>query len=262
VADAADPREVIAALPPDVDARARADAKQLDVVRAADMYLRSGRFMWPEVIGVWKSAVSDAMYDGRFNAVRGIEAWSGHEMVPDVDELLTLESEINRYLPILPQMIVCLYGIERFDGAVVNLLRTHRKVLVGGLLVTPWAMQPVRRRRSNGHSRPTTTPLSYRSSCSARARSWEQHTRRTAHPRVLSDALRLLGGQPEDEASSAPQALIEPLTDSEVRVLRYLPTNFSAVEMARAVPLGPHRAHPYPAPVAAPRGVVGLAARL
>ncbi|HVM64507.1 MAG TPA: MEDS domain-containing protein [Acidimicrobiales bacterium] len=144
VIDAADPAEVIGALPPDLDARARADAKQLDVVRAADMYLRSGRFTWPEVIGVWKSAISEAMYDGRFDAVCGIETWSGHEVVPDMDELLTLESEFNRYLPLFPQVIVCLYDIERFDGAmVVNLLRTHRKVVMGGLVVeNPYFLPP------------------------------------------------------------------------------------------------------------------------
>jgi len=69
----------------------------------------------------------------------------------------------------------------------------------------------------------------------------EQHARRTAHPRLLSDALRLFAGRREDEeAPRAPRALIDPLTDSEVRVLRYLPTNLSAVEIARELYLSVH----------------------
>jgi hypothetical protein len=144
VVDGTDPAKILTTLGSRVDAEASAANKQLDVVRASDMYLRSGRFAADEVIGSWKATISDVMYDGRFDVVRAVETWSRRDVVPDMQELLTLESEMNRYLPLYPQIILCLYDIDRFGGGIiVNLLKTHPRVLVSGLLVqNPYAMTP------------------------------------------------------------------------------------------------------------------------
>jgi len=60
----------------------------------------------------------------------------------------------------------------------------------------------------------------------------ERHARqRTAHPALIAEILSLLAGQtpvPADE----PRALLEPLSSSEVRVLRYLPTHLTMPEIA------------------------------
>jgi hypothetical protein len=136
VVDAVDPREVIDSLDRDVDAHARADTKQLEVVRAADAYLRSGRFSPAETVGFWKSAISDVMYDGRFDVVRAVETWSLRDVVPETGELMALEAEMNQFLPLYPQVILCLYDLGRFGGGiVVDLLRTHPKVLLGGMVI-------------------------------------------------------------------------------------------------------------------------------
>ena len=136
VVDAVDPREVIDSLDRDVDAEARADTKQLEVVRAADAYLRSGRFSAAETVGFWKSAISDVMYDGRFDAVRAVETWSLRDVVPETGELMALEAEMNQFLPLYPQVILCMYDLWRFGGGiVVDLLRTHPKVLLGGMVI-------------------------------------------------------------------------------------------------------------------------------
>ena len=43
---------------------------------------------------------------------------------------------MNRYLPLYPQVVVCLYDIERFGaGLVVDLLKTHPRMLIGEMLV-------------------------------------------------------------------------------------------------------------------------------
>jgi hypothetical protein len=144
VVDGPAPGEVVAILARRVDAPAFAASKQLEVIRAADMYLRSGRFSAAEVIGSWKAAISDAMYDGRFDVVRAVETWSRREVVPDMHELLVLESEMNRYLPLYPQIIVCLYDIDRFGGGIiVDLLKTHPHVLVNGMIFdNPYHLSP------------------------------------------------------------------------------------------------------------------------
>jgi LuxR family maltose regulon positive regulatory protein len=60
----------------------------------------------------------------------------------------------------------------------------------------------------------------------------QRHGRhRTAHPALVSDILSLLAGQaPAPPAGPSPP--VEPLSDSEIRVLRYLPTNLSAPQIA------------------------------
>jgi DcmR-like sensory protein len=144
VVDATEPSLVIDQLSANVDARTRADAKQLDVMRAADLYLRSGSFSAAEVISLWKSAMSEVMYDNRFDVVRAVETWSMQDVQPDLQELYRLESEMNRFLPLYPQVILCLYDVEQFGGGiVVNLLRTHPKVLLGGMVVeNPYFQMP------------------------------------------------------------------------------------------------------------------------
>ncbi|MCW2587608.1 MAG: protein kinase family protein [Mycobacterium sp.] len=68
VVDGTDPKEVVAATR--VDAAKFAATKQLEVIRAPDMYMRSGGISADEVISSWKAAMSDVMYDGRFDVVR------------------------------------------------------------------------------------------------------------------------------------------------------------------------------------------------
>ncbi len=60
--------------------------------------------------------------------------------------------------------------------------------------------------------------------------------------RVFSAALisQLAGPRYGAPPSSRPEPLLEPLSGSEVRVLRYLPTNLSAPEIARELSVSPN----------------------
>jgi hypothetical protein len=100
VVDGTEPAELVATLGPDVAASGQAISQQLDVIRSSDIYLRSGVFSATEVIASWKAAMSEVMYDTRFDLVRAVESWSLRDVVPDRNELLVLESEMNRFLPL------------------------------------------------------------------------------------------------------------------------------------------------------------------
>jgi LuxR family transcriptional regulator, maltose regulon positive regulatory protein len=53
----------------------------------------------------------------------------------------------------------------------------------------------------------------------------ERHARhRTSHAALIAEILGLLAGRKPAPAPAGPRALLEPLRDSELRVLRYLPT--------------------------------------
>jgi LuxR family maltose regulon positive regulatory protein len=64
----------------------------------------------------------------------------------------------------------------------------------------------------------------------------ERHPRhRTAHAALLATILDVLAGSPVRAKRGEPVELAEDLTESEIRVLRYLPSNLSAPEIAAQV---------------------------
>jgi LuxR family maltose regulon positive regulatory protein len=62
----------------------------------------------------------------------------------------------------------------------------------------------------------------------------ERHARqRTAHAALIADILSLLAGRQLAPQRAGPEPLLEALSESEIRVLRYLPTNLTGPEIAR-----------------------------
>jgi LuxR family maltose regulon positive regulatory protein len=62
----------------------------------------------------------------------------------------------------------------------------------------------------------------------------ERHARQgTAHASLIADILSLLAGRPVASQPGRPPLLLESLSDREIRVLRYLPTNLTGPEIAR-----------------------------
>jgi LuxR family maltose regulon positive regulatory protein len=61
----------------------------------------------------------------------------------------------------------------------------------------------------------------------------ERHARRsTAHAALIADILSLLAGRELASRHTSPQPQLEALSHSEMRVLRYLPTNLTAPQIA------------------------------
>jgi LuxR family maltose regulon positive regulatory protein len=79
----------------------------------------------------------------------------------------------------------------------------------------------------------------------------ERHARQgTAHAALIADILSLLAGCKLGSQSTGPDPLLEALSDSEIRVLRYLPTNLTGPEIARELfvsynTVGSHMRHLY-----------------
>jgi LuxR family maltose regulon positive regulatory protein len=61
----------------------------------------------------------------------------------------------------------------------------------------------------------------------------ERHARhRTAHPSLIAGILDLLAGKRPAPPPNGPYPPLKPLSESEIRILRYLPTNLSTPEIA------------------------------
>jgi LuxR family maltose regulon positive regulatory protein len=69
----------------------------------------------------------------------------------------------------------------------------------------------------------------------------ERHARHgTPHAALIAEVLAMLAGSKREPAPGEPVRLREPLTESETRVLRYLPTNLSVPEIAAELLLSPN----------------------
>ena len=68
----------------------------------------------------------------------------------------------------------------------------------------------------------------------------ERHRHRTAHAALITEILSMLAGNEPAPRPERPRPLHDPLSQSELRVLRYLPTNLTALEIARELSVSPN----------------------
>lgn len=145
VLDQADPAEVRSQLGTGADPDTTGADDQLAILCSKDSYLRDGSFSKPAMLDFWDTAVGDSMKESKYQFARSVGemTWALRQL-PGVEDLVEYEAELNTFLPQYPQVIVCLYDLDQFDGrVVVDLLRTHPKILLcGTLLDNPYYLKP------------------------------------------------------------------------------------------------------------------------
>ncbi len=135
-------------------------AGQLEVQPWQDSTLRGGRFD----LETWLSAFEDILQSGPA-AGYGQTRFFGHmewalSGLPGTEDLMEYETRVNYVIPKYEDTVVCTYDLTKFGAsAVVDALRTHPVVIVGGLLQeNPFYVSPdqllseIRERRSAGKS--------------------------------------------------------------------------------------------------------------
>jgi hypothetical protein len=147
VVDATDPDSVIASLNADEETshNCHLDDPQIDVLTSRQTYLESGKFSVAAMLKFWDERVSSALRTGEYRLARvvGEMTWTLRD-VPGVEEFLEYESELNRRPDQYPQVLLCLYDLERFSGEMMmDIVKTHPKVLVGGIIMeNPYFLSP------------------------------------------------------------------------------------------------------------------------
>lgn len=144
VVDGADTESVLASLGAAVDLTSCLDRRQLDVLNSHEAFLSGGRFSAEAVLDFWDRSIGDAVAGGfRFARAAGEMTWATRRM-PGVEEFVSYEARLNQFLPRYPQVMLCLYELDRFSGEVlVDVLKTHPKVLFGGMVLdNPYYLAP------------------------------------------------------------------------------------------------------------------------
>jgi hypothetical protein len=139
VLDESEPEATLAALRTMVDVDAALALHQLELSDATATYLTSGEFVTRDVIGFWDSHVNDALKRGQYASgrVAGEVPSILRERPGGLEAFMEYEMELYDYSRSHPELVLlCMYDLETFGGAaIVDMLRTHPRVLLGGLVL-------------------------------------------------------------------------------------------------------------------------------
>ena len=129
-------------LPQDVvrgvgDASAAVATGQLEVYDSDQTYLRTGSFVPDLTIGFWEERTKELVESGEYDLIRllGELSWLDRSDTPR-EAIVRYESWADGFVSRYPISILCLYDLRRLGSSVLlDLLRTHPKLLMGGLLI-------------------------------------------------------------------------------------------------------------------------------
>ena len=113
--------------------------KQLELADPTTTYLPSGDFVGEDMLAFWDSAANDAIASGQYSFVRaaGVMPSVLRDLPGGIEAFMAYEMDLNDYTSRHPEFVLlCMYDLEAFGGGVIlDLLRTHPKLLLGGLVV-------------------------------------------------------------------------------------------------------------------------------
>ncbi|MEY2422481.1 MAG: eukaryotic-like serine/threonine-protein kinase [Acidimicrobiaceae bacterium] len=167
VIEAEDQRHLLAEVGSGVDVETCIASGQLELFTSAETYLRAGvaAFSVDGMVDFWNESNGAALTSGAFDFARNAGDTTGLvAFAEDFGDFATYEAELNRMAMHHPRSFLCLYDVRLFGGGIVlELLRTHPKLLRGGMVIdnphylTPDEYQAMRDRSGTGWTGLTTT---------------------------------------------------------------------------------------------------------
>lgn len=107
---------------------------QLEVRVWEDAYLKDGYFDGERMIRTLSEVVEGARDEYGLTRLMGNMEWA-LEALPGVHDIVEYETKLNYVLPRYPDPVICVYDLNRHSGSVVmDILRTHPMVIIGGVL--------------------------------------------------------------------------------------------------------------------------------
>jgi hypothetical protein len=118
-----------------VDVQARLEQGQLEVRHWQDAYLQDGCFDQWRMIETIKTALAPApSYEGKLTRLVANMEWALEDL-PGVHDIVEYETRLNYVLPEYHDPVICTYDLSKFDaGVVMDIMRTHPMVIIGGTL--------------------------------------------------------------------------------------------------------------------------------
>lgn len=117
-----------------IDIEAAEQSGQFEVRHWEDAYLKDGYFDGQRMITILEEVLASARDKFGLTRLMGNMEWA-LETAPGVTDIIEYEASLNYILPKYPDPVVCVYDLNKHSGSVVmDVLRTHPMVIVGGVL--------------------------------------------------------------------------------------------------------------------------------
>lgn len=117
-----------------IDVESCLTSGQLEVRTWEEAYLRDGCFDGDRMIRILSDLLEANRGTQRLMRLMGNMEWA-LATVPGVTDIVEYETKLNYVTARYPDPIICVYDLNRHSGSVVmDILRTHPMVIVGGVL--------------------------------------------------------------------------------------------------------------------------------
>lgn len=139
------PAEVLARLGRRVDLGRSVETGALDLATPHEAYLRGGRFSGDDMLAYWGQLASDNLDSGTFTFMRATGEMPSVLTDPGGrTAFFRYEARLTEFVAAFPQMILCLYDLQRFGAEVLmDALRTHPMAIVDGAIhENPYYIDP------------------------------------------------------------------------------------------------------------------------
>ena len=116
-------------------AKEATDKGQVELRNWEHAYLRDGHFDQHRMIALIQEVLDEGRTQG-FPLTRLVAhmEWALEDR-PGCDDLVEYETRLNYVLPKYKDPVICTYDLSRFDaGVVIDIMRTHPMVILGGVL--------------------------------------------------------------------------------------------------------------------------------
>ena len=117
-----------------IETRALEKSGQLELRNWHEAYLLDGHFNQDRMLTLLQSVLDQARQEG-FPLTRLVAhmEWALEDR-PGVNDIVEYETRLNYFLHEYPDPVVCVYDLAQFGACVIDILRTHPMVIIGGVL--------------------------------------------------------------------------------------------------------------------------------
>ncbi len=129
-------------------------AGKLQILTAADTYLRNAPFNYHEMLAFWEAVGAEVRAANLpYSRCAGETAFL-EQKAPGLEHFMEYEAQLNNYVPKLPLVVLCLYNLTKLSGDLVaGVLQTHPYVVMGGVLIhNPYYIPPEKFLNQHGHA--------------------------------------------------------------------------------------------------------------
>ena len=117
-----------------IDVNAAERSGRLEVRPWESAYLREGRFDQHAMLALVEDVLGNGKQEFGLTRLWANMEWSLEDF-PGVDDIVEYECRLNDVTSRFEDVVVCTYDLNRFSATVVmDILRTHPQVIVGGIL--------------------------------------------------------------------------------------------------------------------------------